>query len=357
MTFKWTFSLSLLAVSLNSCSSYQPNISVACEENDAGTSVVKWETFPEMNGSIKVYASTSPTNIPIDEPIATVSISEQRLSIAANNASMQRMYYMMVFNDEYPVATASRNVIVPGTQNFRDIGGYATGSRNEIGWGKVYRSAQLDSISAHGYQVLKGLGIKTIIDLRDHREYGAKSPRLKGFKFVNAPLYTDHIYDRLKRIHNGETPIDSIQIILQKINLELIDGKNKEIKKVFQTLLDPHNYPIVITCSTGKMRTGFITALLLNLLGVNYEMVVQDYELSNNYFNITRSCNYAFTLSESTQEAITALYTSQGDCLDGAFEKIQRQYGSVENYLCKKVGLSQKDVKQLKNILLTSEDR
>lgn len=36
----------------------------------------------------------------------------------------QRYYYMMVFNNKYRVRVATRNVNIPGVQNFRDLGGY-----------------------------------------------------------------------------------------------------------------------------------------------------------------------------------------------------------------------------------------
>lgn len=342
----------LFAVTLASCtSSYQPSISVACEEKDAESSIIKWETFPFMDGSLKVYASTNPNNIPLDNPIATTRISEQKIIITTND-SEQRMYYTMIFDDEYPVTTASRNIWIPGTQNFRDIGGYPTHARKNVTWGKIYRSAQLDSVNQQGIKILKGLGIKTIIDLRGDDEHQEYSPCLKKLNIVNAPLHSNSMKRIFERVHSGELCNDSLRKALKLVNIELIENNCKSLKKIFRTLLDPDSYPVVIECSTGKMRTGLVTALLLSSLGVNYELIVQDYELSNNYFNITRSCKYGYSLPENAQEAITALYTSRGDYLDATYEYVTDKYESIDDYMNAKIGLSSKDIKQLRSILL-----
>ncbi len=345
--------LCFFAVTFAGCSSYQPNISVACEENDIQSSVLKWETFPEIEGSIKVYASTNPTNIPLERPIATARISEQKITITSDGIT-QRMYYTMVFNDEYPVMTASRNVIVPGTQNFRDIGGYTTRSREKIMWGKVYRSAVLDSLDAEGLKVIHGLNIKTIIDLRDEDTRKPQSTFHKDLNVVHIPLKSNYYQCTMDCLRRGEISTDSIYEIVRKIHIEFVEQNSKELKTFFKTLLHPHNYPLVIECNTGTLRTGLVTALLLKALGVNNETIIQDYELSNNrqYFDLTQSYRYGYLLPEPVQEALTSIYTSNADCLDATFEYLTHKYNSIDNYLHKQIGLSQKDLKQIRSILL-----
>ena len=44
------YCLLVLAALLPSCSKTSPRISVVCEENNVGNSVVKWETIPEIPG-------------------------------------------------------------------------------------------------------------------------------------------------------------------------------------------------------------------------------------------------------------------------------------------------------------------
>ena len=114
-----------LVLLLSSCSGIAPHISVVCEENNVGNCIVKWETAPVIKGNVKVYASTDPDLIPEDIPVAIASISDQRMTIITTDPT-QRYYYTLVFADKYRVKIATRNINIPGIQNFRDLGGYAS---------------------------------------------------------------------------------------------------------------------------------------------------------------------------------------------------------------------------------------
>lgn len=74
------------------------------------------------------------------------SISSGKMTIVTNDPS-QRYYYLMVFNNKYHIKVATRNINIPGIQNFRDLGGYESANTGKsLRWGMIYRSAQIDSI-------------------------------------------------------------------------------------------------------------------------------------------------------------------------------------------------------------------
>ena len=185
--------LTILLV-LPSCSDTPPTISVVCEENNVGNCVIKWETTPLLKGRVQVYASTSPTSIPEDSPVAMSNISSGKMTIITEDPS-QRYYYLMVFNNKYRVRVATRNVNIPGIQNFRDLGGYkSTDTGKIISWGMLYRSAQIDSISPCSRRELKNMGVRTIIDLRSEEERH-NYPQLSDneFKIVHIPILTGNM--------------------------------------------------------------------------------------------------------------------------------------------------------------------
>ena len=76
---------------------------------------------------------------------------------------------MLVFNDKYRVKVAPRNVNMPGIQNFRDLGGYKSATGKHVRWGKLYRSAQIDSLNCFALRQLKNLGIKPLPTTPSHR--------------------------------------------------------------------------------------------------------------------------------------------------------------------------------------------
>ena len=121
---------------------------------------------------------------------------------------------------------------------------------------------------------------------------------------------------------------------------------------MFDILLNPDCYPAVIHCTSGKGRTGVVSALLLAALGVNEDVIMSDYRLSNDYFNSPKASKYAYELPANSQEAITTIYSAKEDFLNAAKDQIESEYGSIQSYLEKGIGLSTEEIRQLRSILL-----
>lgn len=267
-------------------------------------------------------------------------ISEGKMVIVTDDPS-RRYYYTMVFNNKYRVKVATRNINIPGIQNFRDLGGYRSSTTGKnVRWGMLYRSAQIDSLGCAARRELRNMGIRTIIDLRTPEELNNYPQIQKGFNVVHIPIATEIWRKCCREYRKGKIKGDTINRIVERMNRELVINYRDEYKKLFELLLDRNNYPAIIHCSSGKGRTGIASALVLATLGVNEDIIMQDYRLSNDYFNIPKASKYAYKLPVNSQEAITTVYTAKEDFLNAAKEEIERTYSDIPTYLRKGLGLT-----------------
>ena len=307
------YCLLVLAALLPSCSKTSPRISVVCEENNVGNSVVKWETIPEIPGEVKVYASESPEHTGTEHLVASAPISDQHLTIS------------------YP-------------------------HHKFVRWGMLYRSGEINRLRKGSLKKLKNLGIRTIIDLRSPEEKMEHSKSLeKNFSVVSIPIATGNMEQIINGVQDRSIRSDTVYRIVERMNRELITKYAAQYRKVFDLLLNEDNYPVVIHCSSGKGRTGIVSALILACLDVNEDKIMEDYRLSNDYFNIPRATRYAYNLPVRSQEAITTLFSAREDFLNAAKEEAERQYGDIKTYLREGIGLSKQEMKHLRNILLTKQ--
>ncbi len=153
-----------------------------------------------------------------------------------------------------------RYIYLHGVGNVRDIGGWTTESGKKVPYGKIYRGKAINSITENGLKTLKALNIKTEIDIRADRNNPSATPNsgLDYHYIQNVDLQYDYIFSSSRQ-----------------------QAAREYYKAVFNILSDPDSYPIYTHCTAGADRTGTLIFLLNGLLGVSYEDLTRDFELTS----------------------------------------------------------------------------
>ena len=165
-----------------------------------------------------------------------------------------------------------RLIDLEGCLNFRDLGGYPTSDGRTVRWRRVFRSDALHLLTdADVARIRHELGVRDVIDLRSTAEVRSEGRGLieaDPIRFHHVPLFDGEV--------RAEDRERAAQISLADRYVFMAELAHEAIGRVITTLARAES-PAVFHCAAGKDRTGVISALLLDLLGVPDDLVVADY--------------------------------------------------------------------------------
>ena len=170
-----------------------------------------------------------------------------------------------------------RRVDLGGPLNFRDLGGYRTGSGSLIPWGRLFRSDSLHRLTELDGVALHELGIRTALDFRAHDELTEIGiGRLGDLEIRHLHLPTT---DRALHVQPRAdwTPPSSAA----EVYLNMMEHGAAAYAAALEALAGPDTLPAVFFCMAGKDRTGVFSAVVLGLLGVDDRDIVADYALTH----------------------------------------------------------------------------
>ena len=333
-----------------SCSNKEYELNIVCTKNEAGDYIIKWETFPQIPGNVKIYKSDNPDNFS-GKPIEMELPVQDGVAILKDD-KYPRSYFKLVFEKNTQAITSSRSIDTDNIVNLRGLGGYFDQFNKQVKWGKLYRSGSLSNASQSDIKLLKALNIKTAIDLRTDEEIALKPTSYFLTQTFRLPLrgFDPELY--AKKIINGEMKKGDAFILRQDLHAALIDNNTDYFKRYFEILSDSSNYPIIVYCAFGKDRAGIIAALTLSVLGIDEHQIYDDYMLSNSHINFNNIIKKADTLCYEKQEALTMLLSSQRQTIEYTKKRIEKQYGSLENYFEKELKLTNEKREKIKDLLV-----
>lgn len=217
--------------------------------------------------------------------------------------------------------------------------------------GVVYRSAGLNGLSAADSRALVKAGLSDVIDLRtEGTARRLPDPAIPGVKH--------HLVNVLavpKFPSTNARTVGVARAYMRKLNRDFVDsaGRRAKIAKVLE-LIATADGPVLIHCTEGKDRTGWLSAVLQLTAGADRQQVLAEYVKSNVYRAQQIDAEYQALLKSSGKKAAQvqlALSRVQSEYLGAGLDELDVRYGSINGYLTEGLGLSAATVNKLRDRL------
>lgn len=307
---------------------------------------------------VSVWLSTD-TRLDASDSLVARRTSARKLDIDLPEA--RREYVILKGAGGAVRVVAERLLPLEQGSNFRDIGGYVTKDGKVVRWGKVFRSGAEPMLTPADLALVDQLHIGTVVDLRsieereinpdtiDDREGALFVSNDYGMKALMQPMMArkgEHIYEGMER---------------------LLAPQYRSLYRRIMTAGENGQGAVLYHCSAGQDRTGVATAMLYDVLGVDRETILADYQLSTRfrrpYWEMPKIdpadypgnpivAYYARAHADKDSKA-EPLYTPSGEShLAQFFAYLDATYGGSAGYMKQVLGFTDNDLARLRAAML-----
>lgn len=319
--------------------------------------LIRWHGS-QTRQKVAVYMSDDPDHFYLgkDLGIPLLHTSEQEALVANPDVDVRHYFYLENERGEGAIL-AERQLSLEGTPNFRDLGGYDAEDGRRLKWGKLYRSSKLSALTDLDISYVKRLGLTLICDFRQLVEQELE-PTFLGDESLHTvaslPVTPGSSSSFMDNLHQGIIAVDDSAGFMEDINRDFVANQLPQYAEMFQLLL-VGDQQLLIHCASGKDRTGFGAALILDVLGVDEEAIVNDYLLTNKYLPVEKEIkrlSKEFTDhsgSSISEEVLRPMLEVRPEYIRACFEEIKKRYESREHFYESALNLDSDKLAQLKD--------
>ena len=154
-------------------------------------------------------------------------------------------------------------------------------------------------------------------------------------------------------LQRGVVAVDDAAGLMQEINRDFVLNQMPQYAEMFQLLL-AGDQQLLIHCASGKDRTGFGAALILDVLGVDEEAIVEDYLRTNKYLPIDEEVQrLSAELTDHagqplSEEILRPLLEVRPEYIRACFEEIRKRHESKQHFYETVLRLDDRKLAELK---------
>ncbi len=267
-------------------------------------------------------------------------------------------------------------IALEGLYNTRDLGGIRTSDGQRIRPHRLIRSGQLAGMTQKDAGVLrKEYDLCTIVDFRTEKEKEENpDPVPEGVAYVEIPIL-DELSVGITRDRESEkrmlkllaekldSGVDAAAEYMQGLYRSMVKQEycRRQYRRFFDVLLEQERGAVLWHCSAGKDRVGVGTAFLLWALDVPEETIYEDYRLVNELTGAVVDKELARIRAripdERLLECLRSLMQVQDSYLRSVQNEILADYGSMDAFLEREMGLDREARTRLREKYLEAEEK
>lgn len=269
---------------------------------------------------------------------------------------------MLLFN------SCSSDRPAPGIVNMRDLGGIEVADNRHVKSGLLIRAAHLADATQADLQRLAALPVAKVIDFRlEPEKQGREDQLIPGAEYISLPVdasgkafeqgdaeaqkeLTRHKQFDVKKIILFMAFNERAQQVAQQMYPTLLFSPacQQQYTQFFRELITTDSGAVFYHCTQGKDRTGISSALLLGALGADREAIIADFDASNiTYEADVRKYSRRVRLFGGGEKELGVVQAFLGVNTANfikALDRLESEYGSIDNYLKQVIGLTDEDL-------------
>lgn len=253
-----------------------------------------------------------------------------KVDVPRRLADSDRVWFKLTPRQGPPIVVADRSLRLSGAPNFRDLGGYRTKDGRWLAMGRMYRSGDLSRLTEQDTAKLARLGIRKVIDLRTSAERQAAPNRLpSGVSERQINVLGDPFVPLEVPPTVGEAQATARELYRNLITDPTSTQAYSDMVDELTSSRDGRS--TVVLCNAGKDRSGWASAIILRLVGVDRATIKRDYLLSNTYLEEQNQAILA-RLPEQIRPIYTVGLVADFSYLRASGHQVKTSYGSALGY-------------------------
>jgi protein-tyrosine phosphatase len=248
----------------------------------------------------------------------------------------------------------SENQIKFGLINFRDLGGLETVDGKKVKEKLLYRAALLSNVPASAGKFISAeYNIGNVIDLRSRVEVKQRPVLWTDncdISYTSLPFSDGfmHIPEQLTK--------DELDELIWRRYFDYLEYARDDIKNALENISNAalNGIGTVYACVFGKDRTGVLTAIILEILGVKRDEIIEDYLLSQNSMSDLKNILASDPLhGPKLISSPKEIYEARHNIITKFLDELDKIGGSTE--WAKRIGVEDQILNMLRQNLLETD--